>query len=470
MADTQYDLVVIGGGPGGYVAAIRAAQLGMKTALVEREWLGGVCLNIGCIPSKALLHNAAVVRTFQNAKDYGITVDHFTADYDAAVTRSRQVSNRLVKGVEFLMKKNKIDVFKDEAVLNGQPPRTSGGQAQVELKGAGQKLSAKNIILATGTRPRGIPGLDLDGKNVISSREAIVLREVPNPIVIVGASAIGVEFATIYRAYGADITILEMLPHLLPKEDEEVSVEFEKQMQRAGIKFKTSAKVERAEKADGQVNLHVTTLQGSEVVPAQKVLVAVGVQPNSDGIGLEALGVKTDRGAIVVDEYYRTNVPGIYAIGDVTMKLPLAHVASAQGIIAVEAMADKQPRPLDLNSVPRCTYSHPQVASFGLTETQAKEQGYDYSIGKFPFRANGKALGLNDYEGFVKIIADKKFGEILGAHLIGPEVTDLTGELSLAKSMELTPVEIAHAVHAHPTLTEVIGEAALATMGEAIHI
>ena len=462
MADTQYDIVIIGGGPGGYVAAIRAAQLGLKVGLVEREWLGGVCLNVGCIPSKALLQNAAVVRTFQNAKDFGITVDHFSADYDAAVSRSRQVANRLVKGVEFLMKKNKIDVFMDDAVLSLQ--------RKVELKNSGQKLDAKNIILATGTRPRGIPGLELDAENVISSREAIVLRQVPSPIVIVGASAIGVEFATIYRAYGAEITILEMLPHLLPKEDEEVSVEFEKQVQRAGIKFKTNARVERAERTNGQINLHVATAQGTEIIPAQKVLVAVGVQPNSDNIGLEALGVKIDRGAIVVDDNMQTSVPGIYAIGDVTMKLALAHVASAQGIIAVEAIANKQPRPLDLNSVPRCTYSHPQVASLGLTEAQARETGADINVGKFPFRANGKALALNDYEGFVKIIADKKFGEILGVHMVGPEVTDLTGELSLAKSMELTPTEIAHAVHAHPTLTEVVAEAALATMGEAIHI
>lgn len=462
MADTKYDIVIIGGGPGGYVAAIRAAQLGLRTAVVEREWLGGVCLNIGCIPSKALLQNAAVLRTFQNAKDYGITVDHFTADFDAAVTRSRQVSTRLVKGVEFLMKKNKVDVYKDEGIVVGK--------SRVELKKDGQKLDAKNILVATGTRPRGIPGLELDAQNVISSREAIVLRQVPNPLVIVGASAIGVEFATIYRAYGAEITILEMLPHLLPKEDEEVSVEFEKQMQRAGIKFKTNARVERAEKKDGQINLHVVTPQGTEIVPAQKVLVAVGVQPNSDNIGLEALGVTIDRGAIVVDDNMQTNVPGIYAIGDVTMKLALAHVASAQGVIAVEAIAGKQPRPLDLNSVPRCTYSHPQVASLGLTESQARETGKETSIGKFPFRANGKALALNDYGGFVKIIADKKYGEILGVHMIGPEVTDLTGELSLAKSMELTPNEIAHAVHAHPTLTEVVAEAALGTMGQAIHI
>lgn len=462
MADTQYDVVIIGGGPGGYVAAIRGAQLGLKVGLVEREWLGGVCLNIGCIPSKALLQNAAVLRYMQNAKDYGITIDHFSADFDAAVTRSRQVSSRLVKGVEFLMKKNKIDVFMDEAILNSK--------RQVELKKGGQKLDAKNVIIATGTRPRGIPGLELDSSNVISSREAIVLRQVPNPLVIVGASAIGVEFATIYRAYGAEITILEMLPHLLPKEDEEVSVEFEKQMQRAGIKFKTNARVERAERKDGQIDLHVTTPKGTEIVPAQKVLVAVGVQPNSDNIGLEALGVKIDRGAVVVDDLMKTTAPGIYAIGDVTMKLALAHVASAQGVIAVEAIAEKETRPLDLNSVPRCTYAHPQVASLGLTEAQARESGAELSIGKFPFRANGKALALNEFDGFVKIIADKKFGEILGVHMIGPEVTDLTGELSLAKSMELTPAEIAHAVHAHPTLTEVVAEAALGTMGQSIHI
>lgn len=462
MPNTQYDLVIIGGGPGGYVAAIRAAQLGMSVALVERDALGGVCLNTGCIPTKALLKNAQVVRTFQHARDFGVTVEKFTADFGAAIDRSRQVSSRLVKGVEFLMKKNKIDVFKDEAVLNGA--------RQVELKRGGQKLDAKNIVIATGARARSIPGLALDGVNVISSREALFLKEAPNPLVVVGASAIGVEFATIYKAYGADVTILEMLPHLLPREDEEISVEFEKQFQRAGFKFKTNARVEKAEQRNGQINLHVTTPQGAEIVPAQKVLVAVGVQPNGDDLGLEALGVKTDRGAIVVDDYMQTNVAGLYAIGDVTMKLALAHVASAQGILAVEQIAGRAARPIDYNAIPRCTYSHPQVASLGMTEAQVKEAGYEYSVGKFPFRANGKALGLNEYEGFVKIIADKKFGEILGVHMLGPEVTDLTGELALAKALEATPLELAHAIHAHPTLTEVLGEAALATMGMAIHI
>lgn len=463
MVDTPYDMLVIGGGPGGYVAAIRASQLGMKTALVERDELGGICLVWGCIPSKALLKNAEVVRNFRDAKDWGVTLaGGFTADYAVAQARSRQVSARLVRGVNSLMKKNKIDVYKDTATINANN--------QVELKGGGQKLAAKNIIIATGARPRTIPGLELDGVNVITSREALDLKTVPNPIVIVGASAIGCEFATIYRSYGADVTVLEGLPHLLPKEDEKVSSVVEKSFQKAGIKFKTSAMVERAEKGDGKINLHVKTAQGTEVISAEKVLVAIGISPNSENIGLEALGVKITRSAIDTNEYMQTNVPNIYAIGDVTMKLALAHVASAQGVLAIEHAAGREVRPINYDAVPRCTYSHPQVASFGKTETQIKEAGIEYTIGEFPFIANGKALGIDDYEGFVRIYADKKFGEILGVHMVGPEVTDLTGEFSLAITNEMTPLEIAHSIHAHPTLTEVIGEAALATMGEAIHI
>ncbi len=462
MPDSQFDLVIVGGGPGGYVAAIRAAQLGMKVALVEREFLGGVCLNIGCIPSKSLLKNASVVETFRHAKDFGITVDKFTPDYAAAVARSRTVSNRLVKGVEFLMKKNKIAVFMDEAVLTARD--------RVELKKSGDKLTAKNIIIATGARPISIPGLDIDGKDVISSREAILMKELPSPIVIVGAGPIGMEFAYIYHSYGADVTVVEMLPHLLPREDAEVSVELEKAMQKFGIKFRVNTKVESAERLPDKVRLKVSSDGKTDTIEAQKVLVAISVKPNSENIGLEALGIKTTRGAIEIDEHMQTNVPGMYAIGDVTMKLPLAHVASAQGIVAVETIAVKETRTLDMNNMPRCTYCEPQVASLGLTEAQAKEAGHDYKIGKFPFRANGKALGINEYEGFVKLVVDKKYGEILGVHMIGPEVTDLTGELSLAKSMELTPVEIAHAVHAHPTLTEAVGEAALDALGEVIHI
>lgn len=459
----QYDMIVIGGGPGGYVAAIRAAQLGMKTAVVERDELGGICLNWGCIPTKALLRNAEIVRNFRDAKKWGVELPGgMTVDYAPAQARSRQVSARLVRGVGSLMKKNKIAVYKDTATL--------AADRQVELKGGGQKLEGKNVIVATGARPRTIPGLEFDGTQVISSREALELTSVPNPIVVVGASAIGCEFATVYRSYGAEVTVLEALPHLLPKEDEEVSAVVERSFQKAGIKFKTGAKVERAEKVGDQVQLHVTTAQGSETIPAQKVLVAIGVAPNSENLGLEALGVKTTRGAIDTDDNMLTNVPNLYAIGDVTMKLALAHVGMAQGVLAAEHAAGEEVRPINYNSVPRCTYSHPQVASFGLTEAQVKEAGYDYSSGKFPFIANGKALALDDYEGFVKILADKKFGEILGVHLVGPEVTDLTGEFSLAISMEMTPLEIAHAIHAHPTLTEVIGEAALGTMGMAIEI
>ncbi len=461
MADNPFDLIVIGGGPGGYVAAIRAAQLGLRVALVERDNLGGICLNWGCIPSKALLRNAEVVRLVRDAKDFGISIEKFSADYAAAQARSRQVSNRLVKGVEFLMKKNKIEVVKGEAMLTARD--------RVEVKPDNRALTAQNIILATGARARSIPGLTFDGKSVISSREALELKEVPNPLVVVGASAVGMEFATVFRSYGAEVMVLEMLPHLLPREDADVSTEFEKSVQKAGIKFRVGAKVESAKQSGGKVQLQVSANGATETIDAEKVLVAVGVQPNVENLGLEKLGVELERGAIKVDDHYRTNVPGVYAIGDVTMKLALAHVASAQGVIAVETIAGKEARPLDLNNVPRCTYASPQVASLGLTEAQAKEAGHDIRVGKFQFRANGKALGINEYEGFVKLVVDKKYGEILGAHLIGPEVTDLTGELSLAKSMELTPEELAHAVHAHPTLTEVIAEAALDSMGISIH-
>ncbi len=461
MADSAFDLILIGGGPGGYVAAIRAAQLGQRVALVERDNLGGICLNWGCIPTKALLKNASVVETIRHANDFGIQVEKFSADFGKAIDRSRVVSNRLVKGVEFLMKKNKIEVVKGEAALTARD--------RVEIKPDGRALTAKNIIIATGARPISIPGLPIDGKDVITSREALALRELPSPIIIVGAGPIGMEFAYLYRAYGADVTVVEMLPHLLPREDAEVSAVVEKEMQKFGIKFRVNTKVESAQKIGDQVRLKVSSEGKTEEIDAQKVLVAISVKPNSENLGLEALGVKMTRGAIDVNDQMQTSVPGIYAIGDVTMKLPLAHVASAQGVIAAEAIAGKEPHALDLNNVPRCTYCTPQVASLGLTEAQAKEAGHEVRVGKFQFRANGKALGINEYEGFVKLVVDKQYGEILGAHLVGPEVTDLTGELSLAKSMELTPEELAHAVHAHPTLTEVIAEAALDSMGMAIH-
>ncbi|MGZ8532040.1 MAG: dihydrolipoyl dehydrogenase [Candidatus Binatia bacterium] len=461
MSTSEFDLIIIGGGPGGYVAAIRAAQLGLRVVVVERDKLGGICLNWGCIPSKALLQNASVVETIQHASDFGVQIPSFSADFSAAIERSRKIVNKLLAGVEFLMKKNKIEVIKGDATLTARD--------RVEVQPGGRALTAKNTIIATGARPRAIPGLTIDGSLVISSREALELAEVPTPIVIVGGSAVGMEFATIYRSYGAAVTVIEMLPHLLPKEDEGISLEFEKTMKKADIKFRVNTKVVQATRLGDKIQLDVSTNGQMETIHAQRVLMAVGVQPNVENLGLERLGIDLERGAVKVDDYCRTNMPGIYAIGDVTMKLPLAHVASAQGIVAVETIAGKAPRALNYNNIPRCTYTRPQVASLGLTEAQARETGREISVGKFPFRANGKALGINEYEGFVKLVVDKKLGEILGAHLIGPEVTELTGELSLAKSAELTPVELAHAVHAHPTLTEVIKEAALDSMGQVIH-
>ncbi|HEX7587630.1 MAG TPA: dihydrolipoyl dehydrogenase, partial [Anaerolineae bacterium] len=348
MADTQYDLIVIGGGPGGYVAAIRAAQLGKHVVLVERDHLGGVCLNWGCIPTKALLKNASVIETIRHANDFGIQVEKFSFDFGKAIDRSRVVSNRLVKGVEFLMKKNKIDVVTGEATL------TSANR--VEIKADGRGLTAQNIIIATGARPISIPGLPIDGKDVITSREALELRQLPSPIIIVGAGPIGMEFAYIYRAYGADVTVVEMLPHLLPREDAEVSAVVEKEVQKLGIKFRLNTKVESAQKIGGQVRLKISSEGKTEEIDAEKVLVAISVKPNSENLGLEALGAKMTRGAIDVNDQMQTNVPGIYAIGDVTMKLALAHVASAQGVIAAEALSGKETRALDLNNVPRCTY------------------------------------------------------------------------------------------------------------------
>ena len=461
MATSEFDLIIIGGGPGGYVAAIRAAQLGLRVVVVERDKLGGICLNWGCIPSKALLQNASVVETIQHASDFGVQIQSFSIDFSAAIARSRTIVNKLLKGVEFLMKKNKIEVIKGEATLTARD--------RVEVQPEGRALTAKNIIIATGARARSISGLTIDAEQVISSREALELGEVPNPIAIVGASAVGMEFATIYRSYGAEVTVIEMLPHLLPKEDEDISFEFEKAMKKANIKFRVNTKVVQAARLGDKIQLDVATNGRMETIYTQRVLMAVGIQPNVENLGLETLGVELERGAIKVDDYCRTNVRGIYAIGDVTMKLPLAHVASAQGVVAVETIAGKGPRALNYNSIPRCTYTRPQVASLGLTEAQARETGREIRRGKFFFRANGKALGINEYEGFVKLLVDKKSGEILGAHLIGPEVTELTGELSLAKSAELTPMELAHAVHAHPTLTEVIKEAALDSMGQVIH-
>ena len=465
MTDTTYDVTIIGGGPGGYVAAIRAAQLGMKVALVERENLGGVCLNWGCIPTKALLRNAEVISLLGQGKEFGFSLTGFEADYGAAVDRSRQVSQRLVKGVEHLMRTNDIEVVAGTATLK------SPNAVQIALNEGGTRtLETRNIILATGGQARTLPGITPDGERILTYREAIVLSERPASVVVVGAGPIGMEFAHIWQSYGAQVTVVEMLPRLLPLEDEEVSAVVERAFRRRKVKLLTSTRVEDITKTADGVQVRVSSeKKGTQTLEAERVLIAIGVQPNSQSLGLEQVGVKTERGFVVVDEYLRTNVPGILAIGDVTGKLALAHVASAQGIVAAETLAGVETHPLDYDAMPRCTYCQPQAASFGLSESQAVERGYQVKVGKFFFLANGKALSLGERDGFVKIVADELSGAILGAHLVGPEVTELLPELVLARNWELTPEEIARSVHAHPTLSEAIAEAAHGVFGKAIH-
>lgn len=457
---SDYDTIVIGGGPGGYVAAIKASQLGQKTAVVEKQHLGGICLNWGCIPTKALLGNAEVVRTLHEGKTFGFSFDNLKIDYSAAQKRSRQVSQRLVKGVGFLMKKNNIDVIEGTARF----------KSKTELDVDGTTHTAKNIIIATGARARAIPGAPIDGKKLITYYEALQLTEVPESMVVVGAGPIGMEFAYLFKTYGADITVVEMLPRALPLEDEEISQEVEKQFGRSGINIRTGTKVEKIDTEGDGVTLTLAKDGQTETLQAQKVLVAIGVVPNSDNLGLEEIGVKLERGFVQVDDRMATNVAGIYAIGDVTGKMALAHVASAQGLIAAEAIAGHPTRPLKYANMPRNTYCHPEVASVGLTEAQAREQGYDVKTGKFPFQPNGKALGIADNVGFVKIVAENKYDEVLGVHMIGPHVTELLAGPTGMINLETTVEELAHTVHPHPTLSEVIMEAAHVAAGQPIHI
>jgi dihydrolipoamide dehydrogenase len=458
----QYEVIVIGSGPGGYVAAIRCAQLGLRAAVIEREHLGGICLNWGCIPTKALLRSVEVVSLVQQSKEFGITFDNVQIHYGAAVQRSRRVVDRLVKGVAALLKKNQVDVIEGEGVLVG--PR------EVEVRPAGTRLTAQNVILATGARPRSIPGVEIDREQVITSREALALEEVPESLVIIGAGAIGVEFADITQTYGSRVTLVEMLPHLLPAGDAEISEELERSFRRRKIKMLTGTKVEGLTKETGSVRVVVSGPQGTEELTAEKVLVAVGVAANTETLGLDAAGVEADRGFIKVDSRMATNVPGIYAIGDVTGPPLLAHVASHQGLIAAETIAGRDVEPFTPEEVPYATYCHPQVASVGLTEEQARTRGHEVQVGRFPFRGSGKALALGDYEGLVKLVTHAATGELLGAHLIGPEVTELLQELVLAKKLKATASDLAGAIHAHPTLSEALMEAALAVSGEAIHI
>ncbi|MCX7681005.1 MAG: dihydrolipoyl dehydrogenase [Anaerolineae bacterium] len=463
MAD--YDVVIIGAGPGGYVAAIRAAQLGLKVALVEKEHLGGVCLNWGCIPTKALLRNAEVIALLREGKEFGFSLSGLEVDFGAAVERSRKVADRLVKGIAALMRKNQVEVIEGRGTLSS--PTT----VEVTLNAGGTRfLSTRNVIIATGSRARTIPGIEVDGERVVTYREAIVLRELPDSALIVGAGPIGMEFAHIWSTYGTRVTVVEMLPRVLPLEDPEASAEVERAFKRRKVAILTSARVQGVERSDAGVRVRVAVEGGEQVLEARLALIAIGVQPNSENLGLERLGVQMERGNIVVDEHMRTNVAGVYAIGDVTGKMALAHVASAQGIVAAETIAGVESTRLDYEAMPRCTYCQPQVASFGITEAQAAERGRQVRVGRFPFRANGKALGLGDYEGFVKIVADATSGEVLGATLVGPEVTELLPELVLARRWELTPEEIARTVHAHPTLSEAIMEAAHGVFGQPIHI
>jgi dihydrolipoamide dehydrogenase len=463
---SEYDVIVVGAGPGGYVCAIRAAQLGKKTAIIDKEWLGGVCLNIGCVPSKSLLRNAEVAHTLQDrGKEFGFKIEGLTLDYGAAVKRSRQVSNRLTKGVGFLMKKNKIDVHMGEARFTGAKSLEVTAE-----DGTTQQLGAKDIVIATGAHPMTIPGIEPDGTRVLTYREAILQEDLPKSVVIIGAGAIGLEFATIWNAYGVDVTLVEMLPRIAPLEDEDVSKELTKAYNKRGIKTLVGTRVESVEVLKTKVKVRVTGEGGEETLDAEQALLATGFRPNTDGIGLDSAGVTLDdHGFPVIDDRMGTNVPGIWAIGDVTGKLMLAHVASAMGLVCAENIAGVETVVLDYEMMPRATYCQPQTASFGLTEAQAKERGYEIKVGSFPFQANGKALGLGDYAGWVKLVTDSKYGEILGAHMIGPEVTELLPELTLAQMMELTPAEIARNVHAHPTLSEVLMEAAHDAEGHAVH-
>lgn len=462
----SFDLVVIGAGPGGYVAAIRGSQLGLKTAIIEKQWMGGVCLNVGCIPSKALLHNAELAYTLRKeAQEYGISFDNLQLDYSAAFKRSRQISSRLTKGIGFLMKKNNIEVIEGAASLAG------GGKINVTLTAGGQEeVQAKDIILATGAHATVIPGMEPDGEKVLDFSHAIMLEKLPKSAMVIGGGAIGVELATVWSGYGVEVSIVEMLPHILPNEDEEAAAELAKAFKKRGVKVYAGTKVKSVTKTETGTSVLLENEKGEESIDAEITLVAIGFKPNSQGIGLEAAGVELDRrGFVVVDDRMATSAEGVWAIGDLTGKLLLAHAASAMGLIAAETIAGKEQRKLDYRMIPRAVFSSPQVASFGYTEAQAKEAGFDVKTGKFNFMANGKALGLGAGSGFAKVIMDAKYGELLGATLVGPEVSELLPELVLAQANELTVAEIARSVHVHPSVSEAIMEAAEAALGHGIH-
>jgi dihydrolipoamide dehydrogenase len=461
----NFDLIVIGSGPGGYVAAIRASQLGMKTAIIEKESLGGICLNWGCIPTKALLKSAQVYEYIQHAADYGITIKEAKHDFDAVVKRSRGVADGMSKGVQFLMKKNKIEV------IMGYGKLTKDKKVEVtKADGKKEMLEAKSIILATGGRARELPNIKIDGEKVIEYRKAMSLPKQPKSMVIIGSGAIGVEFAYFYATMGTKVTIVEFMPRIVPVEDADVSKELEKIYKKKGIDIHTNSSVESVDTKGKTCKVSVKTPTGNISIECDVVLSAAGVVTNLEGIGLEDAGVKHDKGKVLVDDFYQTSVPGVYAIGDIVKGPALAHVASAEGIICVEKIAGHHPQPLNYGNIPGCTYCTPEIASVGMTEEAAKAAGYEIKVGKFPFSASGKASAAGAKEGFVKVIYDAKYGEWLGAHMIGANVTEMIAEVVVARNLETTGHEILKSVHPHPTMSEAVMEATAAAYGEVIHL
>ena len=461
----DFDVIVVGSGPGGYVTAIRSAQLGLKTAVVEKENLGGVCLNWGCIPTKALIKSAQVFEYVKHAADYGINVKEYDKDFNAIGDRSRGIADGMSNGIAFLLKKNKI------TVLEGFGKVKPGKKVDVEDKeGNTKEYSATSIIIATGARSRQLPNLPQDGKKIIGYREAMTLKEQPKKMVVVGSGAIGVEFAYVYNALGTEVTIVEYMPNVVPVEDIDISKQLERSLKKSKIKIKTNAEVTSVDTTGVGCKVHVKSKKGEEVIEADIVLSAVGITPNIENIGLEDVGIATDKGRVLVNDFYQTNVPGYFAIGDIVKGQALAHVASAEGIICVEKIAGHNPQALDYNNIPGCTYCSPEVASVGYTEAAAKEAGFDIKVGKFPFSASGKASAAGHKDGFVKVIYDAKYGEMLGCHMIGANVTEMIAEAVVARKLETTGMEILKAVHPHPTMSEAVMEATAAAYDEVIHL
>jgi dihydrolipoamide dehydrogenase len=472
MADQSFDVIIVGSGPGGYVAAIRAAQLGLKTAVVERDWLGGICLNWGCIPTKALLRSSEVLHYLQHAGDYGLSAEKVGFDAAAIVKRSRGVAKRLNDGVGFLLKKNKVDVIWGEAAIDA-PGRLTVKASKTEAPkgtlGPGG-YQTRHIVIATGARPRVLPGLEPDERLIWTYFEAMVPERVPKSLLVVGSGAIGIEFASFYRALGSEVTVVEILPQILPVEDAEIAAFARKAFEKQGMKILTGAKVTRLDKGADSVTATIDDGKGTQTLTAERVISAVGVAGNIEGLGLDKLGVKTERGTVVADGLGRTNVPGIYAIGDVAGAPMLAHKASHEGVVCVEAIKGLNPHPIDKRMIPGCTYCHPQIASVGLTEAAAKAEGREIKVGRFPFIGNGKAIALGEDQGLVKTIFDAKTGQLLGAHMVGAEVTELIQGYVIAMQLETTEEDLMHAVFPHPTLSEMMHESVLAAYGRALHI